>query len=279
MPEGDTLLRTARTLERALVGKIVRRFASNKLPRARLVGRTIVAVEAKGKHLLVRFDDDRVLHSHMRMSGSWHLYRVGERWRRGEHRARCVIEVDRFVAVLFDAPTVRLLLPSEVAHDPTLAQLGPDVLGDELDAKGALRRLRTLGEREIGDAILDQRAIAGIGNIYKSETLFLCGVDPRARVDRLDDATLLRIVERARRLMRANVPSFERSTRRSPDRRRTWVYGRAGQSCRRCSERIEIVRQSELARSTYFCPRCQTIGQWDQGLTRSRLPGPISRST
>jgi endonuclease-8 len=256
MPEGDTLLRTARTLARALSGQTIVRFASNKLPHARLVGKTIVAIEAKGKHLLVRFDDDRVLCSHMRMSGSWHLYRTNEKWRRGEHRARCVIEVEGFVAVLFDAPTVRLLLPSEAPRDPTLAQLGPDVLAESLDVDEAVRRLRTLADREIGDAIVDQRAIAGIGNIYKSESLFLCRVDPRARVAQLDDATLTSIVQRARRLMRASV-SFS-STR---ERTRPNVYGRAGQSCRRCSTRIETVRQSAIARTTYFCRRCQTIGR------------------
>jgi endonuclease-8 len=258
MPEGDTILRAARTLHRALANAIVTRFSSNKLPRARLVGRSITSVDAKGKHLLVRFDDGRVLHSHMRMSGSWHLYRVGERWQRGEHRARCMIEVaapdggddGRFVAVLFDAPTVRLLLPSELARDPTLMQLGPDVLGEPFDVDESVRRLRTLGDREIGDALVDQRALAGVGNIFKSETLFLCRVDPRAHVGQLDDATLARIVERARRLMRDDRT-----------RRRPWVYSRSGQSCRRCSARIEVVRQSDLARATYFCPRCQVLGR------------------
>ena len=250
MPEGDTILRAARTLQRALAGKVVTRFSSNKLPRARLAGRTITSVDAKGKHLLVHFDDGRVLHSHMRMSGSWHLYRTGERWQRGEHRARCIVEVEGFVAVLFDAPTVRLLLPSEIARDPTLAQLGPDVLGETLDVDEAIRRLRTLDDREIGDALLDQRALAGVGNIYKSESLFLCRVDPRARVRDLDNATLAAIVQRARRIMRE-----------ARSKTRPWVYGRGGQSCRRCGTRIEVVRQSAIARTTSFCPRCQTIGR------------------
>jgi len=253
MPEGDTILRAARTLHRALASKIVRRFSSSKLPRARLEGRTIVSVDAKGKHLLVRFDDGRVLHTHMRMSGSWHLYRTGERWQRGEHRARCVLEVDAFVAVLFDAPTVRLLSPSEAPRDPTLAQLGPDVLDDAFDPKEAIRRLRTLDDREIGDALLDQRAVSGIGNIWKSETLFACRIHPRTPVRSLDDATLARVLDRARRLLRASVASTRAS------RAKTMVYDRAGQSCRRCAARIEVLRQSALARTTFFCPRCQPL--------------------
>jgi endonuclease-8 len=266
MPEGDTILRAARALHRALANKIVARFSSNKIPQARLVGRIVTAVDAKGKHLLVRFDDGRVLHSHMRMTGSWHLYRPGERWQRGEHRARCVIEVAAvggareggFVAVLFDAPTVRLLVPSEVARDPTLAQLGPDVLGETIDVDAVIRRLRALDDREIGDAILDQRALAGVGNIFKSETLFSCRVDPRTLVARLDDAALTAIVDRARRLMRENLPTASRSTTRGRAHGPFWVYARAGQSCRKCGARIEVVRQSAIQRTTYFCPRCQT---------------------
>jgi endonuclease-8 len=284
MPEGDTILRAARTLRRALAGKVVTRFSSNKLPGARLAGRTVASVEAKGKHLLVTFDDGRVLHTHMRMSGSWHLYRTGEPWQRGEHRARCVIEVadpggateGGFVAVLFDAPTVRLLQPSEPARDPTLAQLGPDVLGATLDVVEAVRRLRTLDDREIGDALLDQRALAGVGNIYKSESLFLCCVDPRARVADLDDATLVRIVEQARRIMREAVPDPTRRAAAPRTRTRPWVYGRAGQSCRRCAERIVVVRQSAIARSTYFCPRCQRLGR--QARASSSVPACWGRS-
>lgn len=255
MPEGDTLLRTARTLSRVLAGKRVIAFSSSKLPHARLVGRIVDSVDAKGKHLLVRFDDGRVLHSHMRMSGEWHVYRSGERWQRGVHRARCVIEVEGFVAVAFDVPTIRLLERSETPSDPTLSQLGPDVLAPSFDVDEATRRLRALGDREIGDAIVDQRAVSGIGNIYKSESLFAARIHPRTRVCDLDDALLHALLSHTRRIMRASLPSMTKSATRVKER--PSVYGRAGLPCRRCGARIERIRQSDLARSTYFCPGCQ----------------------
>ncbi|GAC1394532.1 MAG: Fpg/Nei family DNA glycosylase [Polyangiales bacterium] len=268
MPEGDTILRTATTLAPVLVGKEVTRFAATRadLAHAHLVGHRVTGVDAHGKHLFIRFDDGRVLHSHMRMTGSWHLYRPGDRWRRPAHRARCVLEVAGAVAVCFDAPVLRLMMPSAVRRDPTLAALGPDVLAADFDEVEAVRRLRTLGAEAIGAAILDQRALAGVGNIYKSETLFRCRVDPRTTVAALDAAdpsdesgALVRIVREARRLMRANLTTVSRTTSERAGARYD-VYRRSGRACRRCGETIKMVRQGRDARSTYWCPGCQPKG-------------------
>src|SRR4051812_26984552 len=175
MPEGDTILRAARTLNRAFAGKSIAR-ASSPLPELANVdfaGLRIDAVEAHGKNLIVRFGDGRALHTHMRMNGAWHLYRAGERWRKPEHLARFVLEVDAvqgdppLVAVCFSAPVVRLLRVPDA--DAKLTSLGPDVLAVDFDADEAIRRLRALGAMPLGEAIVHQNAVAGIGNIYKSE--------------------------------------------------------------------------------------------------------------
>jgi endonuclease-8 len=203
------------------------------------------AVEARGKHLLMRFERGAVLHTHMGMTGSWHLYREGSRWRRPAHRARAVVTAEGVVAVCFDAPTVELVSP---AQEPPLAALGPDVIAADFDLAEARRRLRSAPEREIGVALLDQGAVASIGNIHKSEALFACGVSPFARVADLDDAILGRLLRTAARRMRESV------LRRAPSRS---VYGRAARPCRRCGTQIERAPQGRPGRSTYFCPQCQ----------------------
>lgn len=264
MPEGDTILRAARTLHQALAGRTVTRFASS-LPQVaggarhyRIEGREVSAVEARGKHLIVRFAGGPALHTHMRMTGSWHLYRVGSRWRQSAALARAVIEAGDRLAVCFAAPVVEWLTPGqEAAHEP-LRTLGPDVLADGFDAVAARANLRAMPEREVGEALLDQRALSGIGNVYKSETLFLCGVSPFAPVASLDDAMLDRVVATARRLMRASVAATDgRRTRGTLGAERLWVYRRSGRPCLRCGETIRMRRQGEQTRSTYWCARCQ----------------------
>ena len=258
MPEGDTIHRTATSLAAVLVDRVVRRLASNipLVSHARLVGKTITAVDAHGKNLFIRFDDGRVLHSHMQMTGSWHLYRPGEKWQRPAQLARCVIEVEGAVAVCFSAPVLRVLSAPALARDDRLNALGPDILGESFDAPRAIVRMRKEPERAIGDAVLEQRFVAGIGNIYKSESLFRAQVDPFAPVGSLDDATLERILNEARKLMRANLHGAMRPTV-SGAGERYWVYRRSRRPCRRCGTRIEMKRQGALARSTYWCPRCQ----------------------
>ena len=276
MPEGDTLHRTADGLRPYLVGRAIvaaRAAGPGAVPRVgRIVGATVTDVAAVGKNLLVRFDNGLELRTHLRMTGSWHRYRPGERWRRPPSRARLVLEVPGAVAVCFDAPVVELLeIRAESLHPP-LAGLGPDLLdpawGPDLAAE-ALRRLRDPARagRAIGEAIVDQRALAGIGNVYKSEVLFIERVDPWARVDELPDVTLDALVATARGLLVANADRRAGPERVTTGRARAaagqplWVYDRAGRPCRRCGTPIGRRRQgTELPRLTFWCPRCQGGG-------------------
>ena len=256
MPEGDTILRAARALDERLAGKRITAFRSPlpRLARADLAGRRVDAVEARGKNLLVRFDDGRALRSHMRMTGSWHMYKPGERWRKSERLARAVISTDDVVAVCFNAPVVEMLSARDIERHEPLRRLGPDVLAPEIDAAEAIRRLRALGETPIGEALLDQSALAGIGNIYKSETLFLRGADPFAPVSHFSSEELASIVAKARSLMSASV---QPRGLRPAGRGQRWVYRRSGEACRRCGTEIRMRRQGTAARSTYWCPECQ----------------------
>ncbi|HET9793573.1 MAG TPA: DNA-formamidopyrimidine glycosylase family protein [Thermoanaerobaculia bacterium] len=254
MPEGDTISRAAFTLRRALAGQTVRSFRS-VAGNGALAGRRIEAVESAGKNLLVRFDDGRMLRTHMRMHGSWHLYRPGEAWRKPAGFARVVLETDDWTAVCFSAPVVEILRAGEERSHPALSRLGPDIVGGAFDADEAIARLRRHPELEIGDVLLRQDAISGIGNIWKSETLFRCRVDPFARVASLPDRALSEIVSTARRLMAARAGA-------ASDPRRTtlagWaVYRRSGRPCRRCGTAVAMRRQGRDRRSTYYCPGCQ----------------------
>jgi endonuclease-8 len=262
VPEGDTIFRTASRMHGALAGRTVTAFRS-RLPglamaarRYRVQGSVVTAVEARGKHLLVRFSTGAALHSHMGMTGSWHLYRPGSRWRKSEALARVVLEAGDVIAVCF-VPRVLELLPAadEAAH-PSLTRLGPDVLAPARDPGPAVAGLRARAEDEIGAAILDQTALSGVGNIYKSESLFLAGVDPFARVRSIDDATLTRIVRAAMREMGRSVRDGTGEVD-GQARGRYWVYRRSGQPCRRCGTLITMARQGPMRRSTYWCARCQ----------------------
>jgi endonuclease-8 len=231
----------------------------------RIVGREITAVDALGKNLLIRFDNGLELRTHLRMKGVWHRYRPGERWHMPPSRARVVLEVPGAVAVCFDAPVVELLEQrAETLHEP-LAGLGPDLLAADFDAAEAVRRLRDRArcEMTIGEALLDQRALAGIGNVYRSEILWIDQVSPFTLVGDLDDAKLERLVATARRLLVANTSGgrgFERVTtggdRGAPGP--LYVYRRVGRPCRRCRTAIASTRLGrELPRSVYWCPACQ----------------------
>ncbi len=225
---------------------------------SRLAGATVERVEARGKHLLIGFDNGLTLRSHLRMSGSWHRYRPGEPWRRPAHEASAVIETAESVAVAFNTPIVELLTEADLRRSTPLNALGPDLLSESFDAEEALARLRTRDAEELGNALLDQRAVAGIGNVYKSEVAFIEGLDPWSPVARFDDAELDRTLRTARRLLQANTRGGARVTTASPRRgHELWVYGRAGRPCRRCGTLIAVRRQGELARQTFWCPRCQ----------------------
>jgi len=261
MPEGDTLHRTAATLSRALSGQKLVTVSSPiaEIVRARLSGHVVEEVVAMGKNLVIRFDDGRVLHTHLRMHGSWHLYRPEERWQRPARDARVVLDAGDIVAVCFGAPTVRVL-GSVLTDDAQLGGLGPDILADPFEAETAIEALALRGEVPIGVALLDQTVICGIGNVYKSETLFLCGADPFLPVSSYETSRLAEIVAEARSLMVANVHP-ERRNRTTRRAGRYWVYRRSGRACFRCQTTIGMHRQGTTHRSTYYCPRCQGIAR------------------
>jgi endonuclease-8 len=262
VPEGDTIWRTARTLEAALAGKVVLRFQSS-LPhvaaaslRLGIVGQAVTTVEARGKHLLVRFGNGVVLHTHQGMMGSWRL-RLPAPSPPRLHHPRAVLEVEGAVAVCQRAPVVEVLSPRAARDHPALSRLGPDVLRPDFEPRIARERLRTRHHVEIGVALLDQTAIAGVGNLYKSEVLFSAGVSPFLPVGELDDDALDRLIAFARDLMRRNLASGGRRTTTGLAPGPLWVYRRAGRPCRRCGAAVRRASQGEQARSTYFCPRCQ----------------------
>jgi endonuclease-8 len=260
VPEGDTLWRVAGRLSPVLVGRRVSslRLASPDLAAAarrhHIEGSTVVAVEARGKHLLVRFSTGVALHTHLGMAGSWHLYRSGSRWRQPEHLARVVLEAEGVVAVCFVPRVMEIVAEEDEAVHPTLAALGPDVVAADFDADVGVARLQARPSTEIGAALLDQSAVSGIGNIYKSESLHRCGADPFAPVSAFSGEALRRVVDTAHRLMRRSAVAPGSAGRdRSPYR----VYRRAGQPCRRCGTRILARRQGAPSRTTYWCPSCQ----------------------
>ncbi len=263
MPEGDTIWRTARALHAALAGKTVLSFTSC-LPvveaasrRLGVVGQTVEAVEARGKHLLVRFANGSVLHTHQGMRGSWRLERTAGGAGSARTHPRALIETADVVAAGTLAPVVEILSRAQAAAHPALSRLGPDLLGTGFDPVAARRRLHARGDLPVGVALMDQTALAGIGNVYKSEVLFLCGVSPLARVRDLDDGTIDRLVAKAGELLRRNLGPGPRRTTSSLSPLRLWVYRRSGKPCRRCGTAIERVVQGDEARSTYFCPACQ----------------------
>lgn len=264
MPEGDTIYRTATALRRWLAGREVTAVVSSVpgLSLERLMGATVTAIESQGKHLLLRFSNGDTLHTHMRMTGSWHVYSSGERWRRAAGRANVVLEAGDRVAVCFDVPVVKLLATRAERVHPAMAGLGPDLLGGAaLDPDAVRTRARRRAEDFplIGDLLLDQRVVAGIGNIYRCETMFVCGVDPSVPVDSLADADLDRLFTTAARLLKAGATAVGGSGGRfegGPDR--PWVYRRAGRPCRRCGTLIRSAPLGRQGRTVYWCPTCQT---------------------
>lgn len=276
VPEGDTIFRAARTLHRALAGKQVARFES-VLPAlnrvnddAPLAGRTIERIHSAGKHLLMHFSGGLVLRTHMRMNGSWHIYRIGERWQRPRSAMRIVIATDDFEAVGFNVPVAEFITARSLPRVTALRELGPDALAETFDDATALANLRSRANEEIANALLNQRVLAGLGNVYKSEVLFMCRVNPFTRVGDLSDSDCASIIETARRVLTANVKEgvplmttyggLRRTTSGSDPKARLWVYGRARLACRRCGTPIAVRKQGIDARLTYWCPECQCGG-------------------
>ena len=277
MPEGDTLYRTAAALRPHLVGRrIVAASARQPGPRAdRLIDATVESVESRGKQLLIRFDSGLELRTHLGMHGSWHRYAPGERWHRPAARARIVLEVEGTVAVCFDAPTVELFDARAEAVHPLLAAMGPDLMagqfGEEEIAEATHRfRAPERASLTIAEALLDQDAVAGVGNVYKSEVLFVERVHPFARVADLvadrGDNVLRALVLSSRRMLLANREGGARVTTEPSGagrgrESRLWVYGRAGRPCRRCGSVILDRRHGRLNRRTFWCPRCQPASE------------------
>jgi endonuclease VIII len=276
VPEGDTIYRAARTLHRALAGHAVTKFESvlPKLTRvdvdSGIVGRAIEKVEADGKWMLMHFSGDLILLSHMLMSGSWHIYRHGERWQRRAIDMRMVIETAIFVVVGFNVPVAEFHTPDSLARRPGFSKLGPSLLDEEFDEATAIARLMSRPEEETGVVLLTQSVMAGIGNVYKSEICFACGVNPFRRISTLTKEELGGLVSTARKFLLANVTEssgdrimtyvgMRRTTGRSNPDEGLWVYHRRGEPCRECGAAIESRKQGIEARTTFWCPVCQPI--------------------
>ena len=273
MPEGDTIFRTAQALHKHLAGRIVTRFESaypalTRIDHDRpLAGRTVEGVMSRGKHILITFSGDLILHTHMRMNGSWHGYPPGAPWRLPARDMRVLVATAEFVAVGFNVPVAELLTARQLMRHEALRELGPDLLDESFDAGAAMARARARGLEAVAvaDVLLNQRVVAGIGNEFKSEVLFVAGVYPFTPVSALSDAELARIFGIGRDQLRANTavrrrlaPSRGRRTRDSLDRDGAlWVYGRGGRPCRKCGTLIQASKTGLDARLTYWCPRCQ----------------------
>lgn len=260
MAEGDTLLRIATVLREVLVGRdVIAARARTRADLGRLVGRSVESVESRGKHLLISFSTGLTLHTHLGLHGSWHRYRPGEPWRRAPSRAAAVLEVPNAVCVCFDAPTVELMETRALALHPVLRSLGPDIGRADLDVEAGLAALRApdRAQTAIGDVLLDQRVVAGLGNVYRSELCFLERVSPFTPVGDLDDETLRRLLERGQSLVAANSQGGARVTTTNGTPGTSYVYGRTGRPCRRCGMPIRSATTGRHARRAYWCPRCQ----------------------
>lgn len=260
MPEGDTIHRTAAALRTALVGKVVTRFDSQRLVGPHpLDGRIIEAVEATGKHLEISWDDGLVLHTHMRMTGSWHLYRVNERWRKGWSHMRVAITVDDWVAVCFNAPVVETYRSFDPHRHPGFGRLGPDLCRDDADLGVCAQLIAEYDPADltVAEVMLDQRVMCGVGNVYRSEILWACELSPFAPVSSLHATDCVQLAHIAARQLRSNLDGPSRITTADVPGGLA-VYGRNGQRCGRCGDTVQCRTIGEHNRLLYWCPGCQT---------------------
>lgn len=269
MPEGDTIFRAARTLHRALAGKVVMSFETvlPQLDRVHVdnpvTGRTVKSVTSQGKWMVMEFSGDLYLLTHMLMNGSWHIYRPGEVWQRSRSQMRIVIGSDDYVAVGFNVPIAEFHSARSLRRHSGFRRLGLDVLGEGFDEARAKAQLRSRGELTVEEALLRQSLLAGIGNVFKSEICFACGVHPLRLIASLKEDELDCIVRTARRLLLANVADsagMRRTTGRLNPEERLWVYGRRNAPCRRCGTPIQSQKSGLGVRTTFWCPRCQPLG-------------------
>lgn len=263
MPEGDTIHRTAASLRDTLAGRTLTRVEiARRPPPLPAVGSVVQRVEARGKHLLIHTSDGLVVHTHQRMSGSWHLYRPGERWRRAAGSARVVLGVADAVAVCFSSPVVEVLDGASLARHPALRQLGPDLCDPDADLDEALARFARLvpADRTIGEALLDQRVACGVGNVFRCEVLFLHGLAPTTLAGEVDVDGRRGLLATAARLLQDNLGGTARTTVAGQGDGALWVYGRAGRPCRSCGTPIVRDRLGDPLRVVDHCPRCQPTG-------------------
>jgi endonuclease-8 len=277
MPEGDTIFRTARALTRALAGRPITGFRSNYPLLTRfddetpLAGQSVDRVESRGKWLLIYFSGGGILASHMLMSGSWHIYRPGEPWQQPRINMRIVIENSACQAVGFRVPVAQMHTARSIARDRRIPSAGGDVLNPEFDLKAAQVRLLACAQEEIGDVLLHQEVLAGVGNVFKSEICFVSGVNPFCKVAALSGEQISSLIGTARRLVSSNVledsgdmiltyrGQRRRTTHQSNPGESLWVYSRNGEPCRRCGEPIRRRIQGPDARVTFWCQQCQPM--------------------
>jgi endonuclease-8 len=277
MPEGDTIFRTARAMGRALTAKPVTGFRSTYPLLTRfhddtpLVGQTVASVEARGKWLLIHFSGGSALATHMLMNGSWHIYRPGERWQRPRAHMRIVLENCDYVTVAFTVPVAKMLRPQELERALRIPPTAIDVLRTDFDASEVQRRILACAAEEIGDVLLHQDVIAGVGNVFKSEICFVTGISPFCKISELSAEKISTLVAAARTLLKTNVleDSGEgivtfggrkrRTTHSSSPGESLWVYGRYAEPCRKCAAAIRRRMQEPDVRVTFWCPQCQPM--------------------
>ncbi len=282
MPEGDTIYRAARALQKAIGGKPVTAFEANVATLASvaddkgIVGRTVEKVEARGKWCLIHFSGDLILLTHMLMSGSWHIYRVGEKWFSPRSSMRCAITTGNFLAVAFNVPVTEFHTERSLARYSQVPRLGVDILSEGYDTNAGVAAMKSYTrqnpEAEVGVTLLNQQVMAGLGNVYKSEVAFAAGVNPFRQLGTVTEREFAVMAEVSGRYMRANIndgassnntdgivtyAGNRRTTHSMNAGDRLWVYGRQGQECRRCGALIMMRKQGEQVRSTYWCPQCQ----------------------
>jgi len=277
MPEGDTIFRTARSMGRALAGKPVTVFRSTYPLLTRfnddtpIAGQVVERVEARGKWLLIHFSGGGTLVTHMLMSGSWHIYRHGERWQQPRTNMRIVIENSDFVTVGFRVPVAEMHTAQSLLRDRRIPNPEMDVLSSTFNAEEAMRRVAAHGNEEIADVLLHQEVLAGVGNVFKSEICFVMGINPFCRVSALTLEQVRAAIAAAQRLVGANVlvdsgdtivtygGRQRRTTHESDPSESLWVYGRKGEPCRKCGDLIRRRIQGPDARVTFWCQRCQPM--------------------
>lgn len=277
MPEGDTLFRTARALNRALAGKPITGFRSTYPLLTRfhdntpLTGQVVERVESRGKWLLIHFSGGATLATHLLMNGSWHIYRPGERWQQPRANMRILIETSEYLAVGFRVPVAHMHTAQSLARDRRIPRPALDVLSGDFDAQAAVQRLLASAHEEVGDVLLHQEVLAGVGNVFKSEVCFVTGINPFCRVADLTQAQAAALIAAAQKLIAANVledsgdmivtfkGSHRRTTHESDPAESLWVYGRRGEPCRRCGEPIRSRMQGPDVRVTFWCQRCQPM--------------------